>query len=233
MKILMTSASIPMVMDLAVELNSMYHLRLTDKTAMSTGMEFVRSDLGHGTETNELVSGMDAIIHSGYANPSDSESVQLDYQMRCTYNLLWAAWEERVTRVVYLSSLKQMDRYDEDMAVTERWRPMPRSDARSLCYHMGEYVCREFARELKVKIVCLRLGDITQNGSEPESVSSLYVDDAIDAVVNALTYDATGWDIFHIQSEVPNERYLTGQPWCSSGELSVSLGYKPRPRSSA
>ena len=36
-------------------------------------------------------------------------------------------------------------------------------------------------------------------------------------------FDATGWDIFHIQSEVPNQRYLIA-------EARKRLGYSPRPR---
>ena len=232
MRILMTSASLPLTEELATVLSGNHQMRLTDTKEVPTDRDFVRSDLDHQPPTNELVRGMDAIVHSGDVDPLVSESEQLDYQMRCTYNLLWAAWEEGVPRLVYLSSLNLMDRYDEGLAVTERWRPAPSADAPMLCYHMGEYVCREFAREFKIKVVCLRLGEVTPSGSSAPSPSALYMDDAIDAVEKALTFEATGWDIFHIQSAVPNARYLSGHPWWSADEFpSTSLGYTPRRRS--
>ena len=55
--------------------------------------------------------------------------------------------EEGVPRLVYLSSLSQVNRYDAALAVTEQWRPKPSSSKSDLCFHLGEFVCREFARE--------------------------------------------------------------------------------------
>ena len=130
-----------------------------------------------------------------------------------------------------------MGRYGEDYAVTERWRPAPDTEPPELAYHLGEHVCREFARERQIGVVCLRLGELAWDG-EPPSTSALYPDDATHAVARALdwkadeaeilrfwngTFDHTGWDIFHIQSEVPNQRYLIA-------EARKRLGYSPRPR---
>jgi hypothetical protein len=177
---------------------------------------------------------MDAIVHSGDIDPAASVSDQLDYQMRCTYNLLRAAAEEGVPRFIYLSSLRLMERHDQGLAVTERWRPLPTTDLPVLCYHLGEFVCREFAREGKINVVILRLGDITPETSSEPSPSALYEDDAVDALEKALSAELSGWlDIFHIQSAVPGARFLTGQPWWSADDVAppFSLGYTPRQRS--
>ena len=212
-------------------LSSSHDVRLTDQTEVRSDLEFVRSDLGHKASTNDLVRGMGAIVHSGDVDKTASVSDQLDFQMRCSYNLLWAAAEEDVPRFVYLSSLRLMDKYDEGLAVTERWGSAPGVDVPALCYHLGEYVCKEFAREGKVEVVVLRLGEITANGSPPESSSALYVDDAIQAIEKALTADLSGWNIFHVQSAVPNARFLSGQPlWKADEDPPVSLGYTPRRR---
>jgi hypothetical protein len=59
------------------------------------------------------------------------------------------------------------------------------------------------------------------------------MDDAVSAVEKALTAKTSDWlDIFHIQSAVPDARFLTGQPWWSADDVSpsVSLGYTPRER---
>ena len=231
MRILITSAASPLAQELAVSLGRSHRVRLTDRTDVPSDMEVVRSDLGHEAPTDDLVKSMDAIIHSGDVDPKATASEQLDFQMRCTYNLLWAAAKEGVSRFVYLSSLRVMDSYDDGLAVTERWRPLPGVDVPVLCCHMGEYVCREFAREGKIDVVCLRLGDIPHDASSAAAPATLYLDDAIQAVERALTYEATGWDIFHIQSAVPNARYLSGQPWWSADEFpATSLGYTPLQR---
>ncbi len=78
-----------------------------------------------------------------------------------------------------------------------------------------------------------QLGEITPDTSSEPSPSALYIDDAVQAVEKALTAELSGWlDIFHIQSAVPNARYLSGQPWWSADEFPpISLGYAPRRRS--
>jgi uronate dehydrogenase len=219
MKILITSAASRLQQELATALGRSHDIRLTDRKDVATNHEFVRSDLGHDESTNALVKGVDVIIHSGEVDASASVSDQLDAVMRGTYNLLWAAREEGVPRVVYLSSLSVMGKYDENLAVTERWKPTPTTDPDVLCYHMGEFVCREFAREQRTNVVCLRLGDLVWDGeSGGQSTSALQIADAVQAVEKALTVEViqnwtsipNAWNIFHIQSSVPNQRFITG-----------------------
>ena len=171
MKILITSAGASLARQLADSLGDDHENLLTDREDVSTGFPFVRSDLNHTAPTNDLVRGVDVIVHSGAVDPRASVSDQLDYQMRCTYNLLKAAWEEGVPRLVYLSSLRLMEGYDPSFAVTERWKPTPTLEPPVLCYHLGEIVCREFARERKIEVTILRLGEITPDRGD----ESLYV----------------------------------------------------------
>ena len=233
MKVLITSAGDNLARQIANSLGVDHDILLTDREDVSTRFPFVRSDLNHTQPTNDLVRGVDVIVHSGVVDPHASVSDQLDYQMRCTYNLLKAAWEEGVPRLVYLSSLRLMEGYDPSYAVTERWKPTPTLESAVLCYHLGEIVCREFARERKIEVTILRLGEITPASETNSSTSALYEDDAMEAIKLSLTADHSGWlDIFHIQSDVPDARFLTGQPWQSADDVaqSVSLGYAPRKR---
>ena len=124
-----------------------------------------------------------------------------------------------------MSSLSLLGKYDEDMVVTEMWRPLPTTEPPVLCYHMVEFVCKEFAREGKIDVVCLRLGELVWDGEETGDVSSssLYGDDVVQAVEKALTAEVSSWDIFHVQSAVPNTRYLTNV-------VQRKLGFEPRTR---
>lgn len=233
MKVLITAAGSGLSRRLADVLGGDHDVLLTDREEVATDHAFVRSDLNHTSPTNDLVRGVDVIVHSGAIDPRESISGQLDYQMRCTYNLLWAAWEEGVPRFVYLSSLSQVEGYDPSYAVTEAWKPTPTLEPSVLCYHLGEIVCREFAREKKTEVTILRLGEITAVSDGNPSTSALYEDDALEAIRLSLTSDHSGWlDIFHIQSDVPNARFLSGQSWRSADDVAqvVSLGYTPRKR---
>ena len=223
MRVLVTSGGTRLSRIVAGALSGEHDVRLTDRMPLEDapgGVEVVSSDLGHGEATNDLVRGMDAIVHSGEPDPSASVSDRLDDAMRRTYNLLSAAAEEGVPRLVYISSMSVMRGYPENHTVSERWRPRPGTDVSALCYHFGEYVCREFGRSGRVDTVCLRLGDLVEEEGTA-TTSALYPHDAVQAVERALALgDAEKepvyqepvirptWSVFHIQSDVPNARYI-------------------------
>ena len=232
MNILVTNGSTRLSRHLADALSADHAVTLTDTADVSTGLRIVRSDLGHDASTNALVRGMDAVVLSGEVDPRVSVSDQIDGQTRRLYNLLWAAWEEGVRRVVYLSSLGLMDGYEESYIVSERWRPLPTPEPPTLTYHLGEFVCKEFAREHKLSVVCLRLGDIAWEGES--GLSALHPSDAVKAVEKAVEWEVftpkggvttkglplqdaadetvrntPTWSVFHVQSTVPGQRYPT------------------------
>ena len=217
MNILISGASTRIARLLASELGRDHSVTVTDRIHVAGVDNFVRCDLSHDQATNDLVRGMDVIVHSGHVDLGVDMSAQLDGGTRCVYNLLWAAVEERVPRLVFLSDLSVVDAYDEDYAVTERWRPVPSTKPDILCFHLGEFICREFARERRIEAVCLRLGSLTPDDKAPASSSTLYESDAVQAVRLALTADISEgyagsrsyFGLFHVQSTVPGQRFLT------------------------
>ena len=234
MRVLITNGGSLLSQELATALGDAHEVTLTAREEVHTSAKFVQSDLGHDEATNALVKGVDVMVHSGDTDQTASVSDRLDVAMRCTYNLLWAAVEERVPRVIFLSSLGLRDAYDEDLAVTERWRPVPPTDLALLSFHLGEYICREFARERRTSVLCLRLGRLIWDSSSGGDISSqaLYSDDATQAVERAMSADTPSgtwttasrtWNVFHVQSSVPNARYLTRA-------AQDGLGYSPSQR---
>ena len=213
---------------MAPALAESHSVTLTDRVPVADLDNFVLCDLDHDAATNDLVRGMDVVIHSGQVNAGLPVSEQLDGGMRCVYNLVRAASEERVPRVVFLSSLSVMGRYDEDYVVTERWLSAPTTETDALCFHLGEFICREFAREQRIEVVCLRLGDLVEDDDGSLSTSALYSSDAVQAVEKALTADISEgyadsrsyWAVFHIQSDMPDRRFLT-----TTAE--TRLGFRP------
>ena len=162
-RVLLTSADHPLPTILADSLGATYEILLTSREEVDSAHPFQRSDLSHGESTNRLVAGIDAIVHVAEPLPDEGLHQQIDHLTRRTYNLLWAATNGGVQRVVYLSTLEVMAAYDPNFIVNESWQPLPTLTAPSLPKHLGEYTCREFARigKLgKLAVVVLRLGKV-------------------------------------------------------------------------
>ncbi len=218
MNILITSAASDLAQGLANALSGEHQIRLTDLIDVEADFEFVRCDLGHDEATNKLVQGIDAIVHLAQLPPSvlsesnQPENREIDFQTRCTYNLLMGASEEKVARAIYASTLHLFDSHDEDWTVTEVWRPCPTTDASILSKYLGEFTCREFAREGRMSVACLRLGTLVTAAAaanQPFDSTWLEMNDAIHAFECALTSASERrWEIYHIQSEFPNSRFF-------------------------
>ena len=63
MNILLTGAASALGQALTAGLKDKHQLRLSDRTALATDLEFVQSDLGHEEETDQLVTGINTIVH--------------------------------------------------------------------------------------------------------------------------------------------------------------------------
>jgi nucleoside-diphosphate-sugar epimerase len=210
MHILITSAAAPLARSLAAALCDEHTIRLTERISAPNAPDLAVSALGHDLSTNLLVRGMDAIVHVAEPLAADNEGQQIDYLTRCTYNLCWAAASEGVRRLIFLSTLDLMAQYDEQYRVSERWRPRPTPEAPVLSRHLGEFVCREFARECKLEVTVLRLGQVVYSGeTAPQSPGSTWVDerDVVQAVRCALARDTGRWTVCHIQHESPGARF--------------------------
>ena len=198
-------------------------LRLTSMAPYEP-QDIVVCALEHDEATDKLVEGIDAIINVGYQDEVDmGATFHLDYYTRRTYNLLWAASNAGVNRVVNLSTLRLMEEYEENLVVTELWRSKPlASDINLLCAHLVEIICKEYARDQKFEVVNLRLGwplvaggrdDIGDNAG----ASVLCSEDLGRAVLAALKSDVEPWQDIHIQSTVANQRYTTAKAAATLG----------------
>ena len=220
MDILITAAGSELARNVAEALAETHALRLTELHPVeNTVGTFVQSALGPDEATDELVRGMDTIIHIAevpsecLAEADQPDNYAIDYQTRCTYNLLIAAAGAGVKHVIYASTLRLFEEHGEDWTVTESWRPRPAVDSFVLSKHLGEFTCREFARERKLNVTCLRLGNLvaveTAAAADFDSMG-LGMNDAVAAFECALNSSAP-WRIFHIQSEFPGSRFSVGK----------------------
>ena len=233
MNVLITSAGSELARNIAATLAEEHTLRLTELYAVeNVEGTFVQSQLGHDASTNELVRGMDVIIHIAETPPDllaeaeQPDNYAIDYQTRCTYNLLMAAAAEGVKHAIYASTLRLFEQHGEDWTVTESWRPRPSVDSFVLSKHLGEFTCREFGREGKINVTCLRLGNlITADAAATTEYDSMWLEmnDAVAAFQSALE-SASPWRIFHVQSEFPGSRFSIGK---AKGHLKFEPQFVP------
>ena len=209
MNLLITSAASATAQVISGPLSSSHELRLTDLAQNATG-EVIANDLDHGSRTDELVSGIDAIVNIGYQGQTGSPNELIDYHTRRMYNLLWAACEAGVKRVVNISTLRLFQDHEENLVVTEKWRTNPRAeDVDLLAAHMAEYVFREFARDRMVQVVNLRLGwpFDSSDATDTARISADLITDSVEAAL--VSEELIQWQDIHVQSKVENQRYIT------------------------
>jgi len=217
--VLITSAHTNLARGLAAGLAPNYELRLTAPEPVDTAHEFVRCSLDHSELTAEVVRGVDAVVHVTEPSLHPRAPDAVDYATRCTYNLLQAAVNGGVKSIVYLSSLRMMGGYDEHFQVDEQWRPRPTPESGGLAEYLGEFTCREFARDGRIPVVVLRLADIvsgspaSEGGSPTAWVAPGDVARAVNSALSKLLDDGEArfgdWSVFHIVSHCPSGRFPT------------------------
>lgn len=230
-RVLVTSAHTDLAQAIADALAVNYVVHLTASSEVATRHSFTKTELGDDNTVDTLVRGMDTIVHLAQPPDDARDEDQIDCLTRGTYNLLRSAASEGVRHVLYLSSLELLTGYDEDFEVTEDWRPLPSDDAHVLSHYLGEFTCREFAREGRVGVVVLRLGKIVHAGQlAGEPFNPMWIDqrDAVQAVSKAMKARlsgtgplARGWSVFHIHSGSPRARF-------TSERAKREFGYEPQ-----
>lgn len=203
--ILLTGTGNPVGQAIAAALErEAYRLRPTDAV-----------DLTDPDLAARLVQGVDAVVHLAPrvlvdALPDTPPGDLLDIAARGTHVLYRAALQAGVTRAVQASTLAVMDAYDEDLEVTEQWRPRPRPEPKHLAPYLAELVAREFTRdpqlETQLAVICLRLAGFDH----------LPPEDAAQAVVRALArlredsrQRGHRFMLFHVAPLTPTARYTS------------------------
>ena len=134
-------------------------------------MEFVEGDLADGAVCREVCAGIEVIFHEA-ALPSVPRSVldPIGSNVACvdaTVNLLWAAKEAGVRRVVYAASSSA---YGDTPTLPKHEGMLPNPiSPYAVAKLAGEYYMRSFARVYGLETVCLRYFNIFGPFQDPAS----------------------------------------------------------------
>jgi len=218
LKVLITGGNGPLESAIIQELNVEHQLYLMGVEPVETDIEFIQCDIFDMDAIQQAVKGMDAIIHLWEPSHDASANAEwrgqraLDFATRGSYYLMQAAAAEGIQRFIYKSSLSIFDSCPESWVVTETWLPRPKAEAGAMAKYLGELVCREFARESNVTVICLRLGKLVleeEVRGKPFDPMWLDVRDAAQAFSLALKAGGgrAGYNVFHISADNPDARF--------------------------
>ena len=179
----------------------------------------------------EIVTGCDAILHlMPTASELGDDFQTLDLVCRGTFNLMTAAKEAGIDKVIVGSSLALFDRHPASWKVDEQWRPRPHPVLEELIPWLAELSVREGTRAPATRVACLRFGKIVteeQSNALPYDSRWLHIEDAVQAIQNALKFVAReeshkSWHVFHITAKGNGSKIRLGRARNSH------IGYDPQ-----
>jgi nucleoside-diphosphate-sugar epimerase len=152
---------------------------------ISGDFEFIKGDLNDGEVLKKAVEKVDVVFHEA-ALPSVPRSVEnpLETHEACvngTLNLLLAAKEAKVKRIIYAASSSA---YGDQPTLPkiETMNPEPLSPY-AAAKLMGEYYCQVFSRVYGLETICLRYFNVFGPRQNPSSMYSGVISRFIDALM--------------------------------------------------
>ncbi|MEW6358428.1 MAG: NAD(P)-dependent oxidoreductase [Planctomycetota bacterium] len=145
-----------------VEQDGGYEIRLSDMLPVESKHEYVQADLSDLDQARKACHGMEAVVHCAAIHPwkKYTSDQYLDWNIKGTYNLLQAAVDSGVRKVIYTSSIAAMG-YDpvppHEPPITEAHCPnAPVENLYGVTKLVGEHFCEMFRRNNKLHYLAVR-----------------------------------------------------------------------------
>ena len=191
----------------------------SDQQAADGDPATVMADVLSEDEMRDLCVGAEAVVHLACASwdeglsTAENETRILDTRLKGTYNLMKAAAEAGVRRVVQVSDLCVYSDYGPDIIVSEDFLPLPDCTAQQQSVYLSELIGREFARLHPGLVLTLRLGRLVTG--EPAASDGdcgwLAMTDAVEAIARALAVDGydglSQWGIYNLAADCSGSRF--------------------------
>lgn len=177
--------------------------------------------------------GMDAVLHLAAVTTDTPGATDADYFQTNTvgtFNVLAAAVESGVKKVVYASSVCAVGFRASTTVVYETDRCEPSDGMYGTSKYLAERLCEAFAADHGLKIICLRAAMVVPQHESPRGDPSakgwqgaVHVDDALQAFSLALDDEGIAFDVFHVAVDGPHSKF-------DISKAKAKLGYRPTHR---
>lgn len=227
-RVLITGASGQIGGMLTARLSPTYDFVLTDVEDATTaeGLSVQAADVRSLDQVRALMDGVDTVVHlAGDASPQAAWQSVYEVNIQGTYNVLEAARQAGVRRVVFASSNHAMGMYDRDSEWPVYNAMPPRPDSLyGVSKVFGETIGRFYHDEHGLEVVALRIGwstkQITDDADDVLRAMWLSPDDTAQVIERAIEANVA-FGIYYAVSDNPNRRWdLT--------DTMLELGYRPK-----
>lgn len=193
--------------------------RVHDIGQLYKGETYVAVDLANLADVTELLNGADMVVHFGAISDEAAFDDILQSNIIGAYNVWEAAYQQKVKRVVYASSIHAVGMHSkmESIGVDAPHRP---DTFYGLAKCFGEDLGSLYWDKRGVESVCLRILSCAQVTSARALGSWLSYDDLIQLVQKSISTPVTGFAVLYGVSA--NDRATVD----NSG--SSFIGYKPK-----
>lgn len=193
--------------------------RIDDIGQLYKGETYVAVDLANLADVTELLNGADMVVHFGAISDEAAFDDILQSNIIGAYNVWEAAYQQKVKRVVYASSIHAVGMHSkmESIGVDAPHRP---DTFYGLAKCFGEDLGSLYWDKRGVESVCLRILSCAQVTSARALGSWLSYDDLIQLVQKSISTPVTGFAVLYGVSA--NDRATVD----NSG--SSFIGYKPK-----
>ncbi len=227
-RVLLTGATGGIGLLLSDRLRDEYDLVMHGRTPRTPEQEkeLRKVDLEDYAATLELMDGIDTVVHmAGSASPESSWEDVLGANIVGLRNVLEAAREQSVRRVVFASSNHAMGMYDRH----EEWpvypSTLPRPDSLyGVSKVFGEVLGRFYHDEHGLDFIALRIGWMTEDPTltDEDVLHAMWLseDDCVEVVRRAIEAEVR-YGVYYAISDNPNRR------WSLTNTM-LELGYRPQ-----
>jgi uronate dehydrogenase len=183
---------------------------------------FVQADLADLLQVENMVRGVEGIVHLGGLSIEHSWDAILNANIVGCYNLFEAARRQKVKRIVFASSNHAVGFYPRKrkIGVDEPLRPDSRYGVSKA---FGEAMGALYAFKHGLRVTCLRIGNFADAPADHRRLAIwLNPDDLVQLIRIGLEHPGIRYEIFFGVSD--NER-----SWCDN-EPAFRYGYRPTGR---
>lgn len=205
------------------EIKKLHRVRVVDQRKVGNigPQGFIQTDIRDQLETRKATEGIDAIVHlAAIRNPTDGTPRQImDTNVMGTFNLLEAAVENKVKKIVLASSVCvagfvfQEKLFKPSYFPIDEEHPLRPEDPYGLSKLLAEEICKRYTRRFGISSIALRFSRIVgdpaiysrefSDWDETDSGAKglwAYVDvrDVAQAIRLALEIEEVNYDSFYI-----------------------------------
>lgn len=233
MRVLITGAGGTIGRQLVKALEEAHELRLGDITPLDDP-RYVPLDVTRPHEVHRAMEGMDAVVHLAIASgfkgdyeDDDFNQRRFDVNVKGTWNVLRAAANAKVKRVVHTSSIMVTWGYPPGVWVASDAPPWPEgtyADTKLL----AEILCEQAARRSGLSIVCLRISkpvDTSDPALKAHRIRPQWIafSELARGYALALAASDIGFEIITLVGDSANRRW-------DLSKAEKLLGYRPQVR---